>query len=471
MDKPLIFISHKHSDSAIATVIAKFIRDRSLGSVEVFLSSNWTFEGPRFGAGLNSELTKALWKSDAIILVYTSSDQDWSYCMWECGVATHRDSPDTRIVVFQCGRDVPTPFSADLRTDVRSPEHIRRFTKQLLTNPNFFPGRNQALAPDAALETVEKAAEELFTNLKEVIPPPPDGQIDEWPAWPFLRIELPKLEVEKLEVASAADRVRLSHEIVKEQGIVVKSDARAAQLFGLAGLPDKYKFKELLRVWTDKFPTEDATWFDSCCEQIMVGARREFPVIRWTHMREVGGDSDFTPVLSRVKRVPFGGSVQFDLYFYNLSDPRAVPVASKMIPKGEFFYKKLDQVRPEALKLTDIVKELNQQGLNRIPFFNAEDNPLYIVHRSMIDKFLVQKMLSGNDNLKDMTLADLLADEEMKEIFENTFVVVKKQASLAEAKSAMVSRPGCSDVFITNLGSRNEPVQGWLTNVDIARNN
>jgi hypothetical protein len=142
MSKPLIFISHKHSDSEIATVVAKFIRDRSLGSVDVFLSSSWTFEGPRYGAGLNSELMNALWNSDALILVYTSSDQDWPYCMWECGVATHRDSPETRIVVFQCGRDVPTPFHADLRVDVRNSENIRRFTRQLLTNPNFFPNRN-----------------------------------------------------------------------------------------------------------------------------------------------------------------------------------------------------------------------------------------------------------------------------------------------------------------------------------------
>jgi hypothetical protein len=33
----------------------------------------------------------------------------------------------------------------------------------------------------------------------------------------------------------------------------------------------------------------------------------------------------------------------------------------------------------------------------------------------------------------------------------------------------MLTKPGCSDVFITAGGSRTEPVQGWLTNVDIAR--
>ncbi len=469
--KPLVFISHKHSDSEIGTAVAKFIRDRSLGGVDVFLSSNWTFDGPRFGGSLNSELMRALWNSDVLILIYTSADQDWSYCMWECGVATHRDSPDTRIIVFQCGRDVPTPFSADLRVDVRNPEHVRRFTNQLLTNADFFPGRGQAIAPSVARETVEKAAEELFNNLKEVIPPPADGQIDEWPAWPFLRLELPKTEVERLESATAAERIGLAHQVVQECGVVVKSDARAAQIFGLASFPDRYKFKELLRLWKDQYPSADATWFDSCCEQIMVGARREFPIIRWSPLREVGGDEEFTPVLSRVKRLPFGGSVQFDLYFYNLSDPRAISVTDKMIPMGRFFYKNLGEGAPDVITLKELVGELNEQKHNRIPVLDGDGHPKYIIHRSMIDRFVTQKVLAtGSVSLEEFTLADLLSVPEMRLIFEETFVVVSMQASVAEAKSAMVARAGCSDVFVTRGGSRDEPVIGWLTNVDIARN-
>lgn len=115
--------------------------------------------------------------------------------------------------------------------------------------------------------------------------------------------------------------------------------------------------------------------------------------------------------------------------------------------------------------------ELDLQRLNRIPLFDHEGHPMYIVHRSMIDKFIVKRVMSavGSVNPADLTLADLLSDLEMKEMFENTFVVVKRQATLAEAKSAMVSKPGCSDVFVTAGGGRNEPIQGWLTNVDIVR--
>ena len=88
----------------------------------------------------------------------------------------------------------------------------------------------------------------------------------------------------------------------------------------------------------------------------------------------------------------------------------------------------------------------------------------------MIDKFVAEKIweLPGASPA-DFTLAHLLAEPEMKDIFENTFVVVSEQATLAEAKCAMIARPGCSDVFVTQNGKRDEPVIGWLTNVDMTR--
>ncbi len=474
MDKPLIFISHKTSDSEIATVIANFIRDRSRGDVDIFLSSNWKFDGPRFGPGLNTELMNKLWNSDVLIFVYTSADQDWSYCLWECGVASDSGSPDTRMIVFQCGNDVPTPFASDMRVDVRKTEHIQQFTKQLLTDPSFLPSHGQALAPNMVQETLETAAAELFGNLKKTLPDCSD-QVNEWPAWPFLRIELPQSEVvklENLEGANRAERMKLSQEIVKEHAIVVKSDARAAQLFGLGSLPDKLGFKELLKHWKENFPTVDATWFDSCCEQIRVGARMEFPVILRNPMKAVGSESEYTPVLSRVRRIPFGKSVNFDLYFYNLSDPKAVLATSRMLPTDKFFYKNLGKNTPDSIKLKELVGELNQSGLNRVPVLNGEKRPLYIVHRSMIDKFVAENVWGkSGKNPEDFTLADLLAEPEMKQMFENTFVVINHQCTLAEAKSAMLATPGCSDIFVTENGKRDEAVIGWLTNIDIDSTN
>lgn len=467
---PLLFISHKHSDSKIAQVIAAFIEERSGGRVKVYLSSNPDFQGPKFGNALNSQLRKTLWKTDVLILVYTSPDQDWSYCMWECGCATHPQSPDTRIIVFQCGPDVPSPFQDALRVNVRIYDDIKRFADQFLRDPDFFPRLNSAITPSLKNPYVENAATELHKNIEKVLPPIDDGLVEEWPAWPYLRIELPRSDVDKIEQASENERVKLSHQIVKDYAIVVDSDARAAQLFGRAGFPNMIKFETLLKDWKEKYPNADATWFESCCEQIMMGGRRGFPIIRWTPVKEIGGDSDFTPVLSRIRRVPFGGSVQFDIYFYNLSDPRAVPVTSRMIPISDFFYKILDESNSKLLKLKELIQELDSRGLNRLPIFNEKGHPKYIVHRSMIDKFIVKQVLSSLGDPKDLTLESLFSDKEMKDMFEKTFVVVKRQATLEEAKKAMLDTPGCSDIFVTTEGNLNEPVLGWLTNVDITRN-
>lgn len=469
MPDPLLFISHKHSDKKIAVDLARFIEEKSLNRIKVHLSSSPDFQGPRFGKALNAQLREALWHTDVLVLVYTSADQDWSYCMWECGVATHPQSADTTIIVFQCGLDVPTPFQDVLRVNARLYEDIKRFTEQLLRDPKLFPKLGDAVAPSLKSEYVENAARELYTTLGEHLPDL-DYQVEEWPAWPYLRIELPKTEVDRLEQADESERVKLAHQIVKDRAVVVDSDARAAQLFGRAGLPAQMKFAALLSAWKDKYPQADSRWFDSCCEQIMMGSRRGFPVIRWTPVREVGGDSEFTPVLSRIRRVPFAGSIQFDLYFYNLSDPRAVPVTSRMIPIDDFFYKKLGEIDPGSVRLKVLVDELELQKLNRMPIFNAQDHPLYIVHRSMIDKFIVARMWSGGgESPQDLTLGHLLSEPEMKQMFENTFVVVSRQATLAEARSAMIEKPGCSDVFVTERGTRDEPVLGWLTNVDLVR--
>lgn len=324
MPEPTLFISHKHSDNKIAQALATFCEERSNGRVTVYLSSNPDFKGPKIGKDVCAQLRQALWHADVLMLIYTSSDQDWSWCMWECGVANDSQSPETNIIVFQCGSDYPAPFNDVLRVNVRNPEEIKRFVNQFLRDADFFPSLKSALAPNLRDTLVESAAKQLYDKIASVLPPPDNGLSEEWPTWPYLRIELPRPEVDKMEQASEAERVALSHQLVKDFGTVVASDSRAAPLFGLATFPNRPKLNSLLRTWKEKNQNAEATWFDSCCEQIMMGAARGFPVIRWTPIREADGESDYTPVLSRIKTMPYGGTVQFDIYFYNLSDPRAV---------------------------------------------------------------------------------------------------------------------------------------------------
>lgn len=470
---PLIFISHSHEDSAVAATIAQFIEGRLYDRVEVFSSSDYRFGGPKVGANVLSELRAALWRADAVILVYTSEERDWSFCLWECGVTSTPQgtplSPDATIVVFQCGRaPVPTPFNDDMHVNVRNIDQLRRFTRELLTSPTFLPTLGGAVvSPQKA--PVEEAAQELSKRLGEVLPR--DPQDDEWSAWPFMRIELPAPQVERLKEAADAEDAVLSHEIVEEHAVVIKSDDQAARLFKLVRIGEGEKFSSILGRWKKAYPAADPTWFDSCCEQITVSASRGIPVIQWTPLREVGGETEYTPVMSHVRLMPFAGSMQFDILFYNLSDARAVPATSKMVPPNKLFHKTLGRAKPEEMRLKELLEELKTGGHNRVVVLEDDMSAEYVVHRIMIEEFITAEVFKDGEpggGADELTLANMLADPGLKEECEN-FVVIKKKATLAEARSSMSTKPDCQDVCVTETGDWNEPVLGWLTNFDLAR--
>lgn len=472
MSEPTLFISHKHNDKdiPIAKVLGEFVRARSMEKVKVHLSSDPTFEGPKFGKNLNAQLRDALWKTEVLILLYTTADQDWQYCMWECGMAEYPKSAETNIIIFQCGSDIPKLFDDVVRVDARKLEDIEKFLDQFFRSADFFPSLSEALAPKYLDRYVIEAAKDLYDALQGVLYDP--APTEDWSTWGFLKLQIPKGEVDKLEKAGEAESVELAHQIVKDYAVIVESNAQTLDIFGRVKFPDNMKFETLLNGWQQKYPNEDAAWFGSCCEQIMAGAKRNFPVIRWTPIKKVNSNNEeFIPVLNRIRQVPSAETVHFYIYLYNLSDPRAITIADKMIKTENFFYKKVGAVEPQQINLRSLVTEMNTRGLNRLPIFNDEGHPMFIVHRSMIDRFFANQFMSSeNINPADLTLNDLLSDEEMKDVFQNTFVVIKRQASLAEARDAMLAKSGCSDVFITKTGARNESVQGWLTNVDITRN-
>ena len=159
MSKPLIFISHKHNDRAIATVVRGFITEQTSGKLPVFQSSDPSAKTPGVGRTLNAELRQALWGAGAVILVYTSPDEDWGYCMWECGVATLPDSPDTRIVLLQCGESAPSLFDGQLRVDARDRTSVATFVTQFMTEPKFIPQVDDALTGyNQTSKQVEQAA-------------------------------------------------------------------------------------------------------------------------------------------------------------------------------------------------------------------------------------------------------------------------------------------------------------------------
>src|SRR5262245_36125451 len=105
-------------------------------------------------------------------LIYTSEDQDWQWCMWECGVALNPHTPDTRVIVFQCAPHPHRVFQDQVRVDARNKEDLSKFVRTFLTDRSFFPGFGRALAPKLSPhgDEVRDAADELHKTMASVLP-------------------------------------------------------------------------------------------------------------------------------------------------------------------------------------------------------------------------------------------------------------------------------------------------------------
>lgn len=329
---PLLFISHCHADRAIANVVRDFVVNRSNGEVMVYQSSSSEAQGPRIGENINRELIRALWRTDVLVLVYTGTQRDWEYCMWECGVATHPESDDTRVIVLQCGSEAPRVFADQLAIEVRDPEKMLRFVNEFLTEPGFFPSRNRPVTRFQRNDVnVQRAAREFSEDLAGVIPQDEDARIEEWPAVPLVRLELDATALAELtdeqndeEAQSAACRLLL-------ESVVVSADREAAGLFDKPTLPQSATFGSILPRAVREGPPTD--WLLSLGAQVARAAQWNFPPVRWGLMRSVRENDQtwYGPVLTHVRRLP-NRAMQFDVHFQRFACPTGSQAITLALP-------------------------------------------------------------------------------------------------------------------------------------------
>ena len=315
--KPKLFISHKHVDGKIADVIRSFITMSSGGHVAVHQSSSPLADAPKVGRNLNKQLRQALWKSSVVILVYTAPDQDWNYCMFECGVASHPQSPDTKIVVFQCTGSVPALFAEQVNVNVRNLVDIQKFTDEFLTGPDFFPERTEPITQFAPHgPEVAAAAADFHQKLQPVLPPEKEDPLVEWPAYPFLQFELPLPLVDNIQKAEAEERLSIAGEVILNNCVVSSSDRFGEQLFGVPSFPRGTSLRQLAGIWKERYPQSTSQWVDSLRGQILDAAMWRFPRGSWALMQGLGDGSWYAPVLNRVRKIPGSQVMQFNVYFY-----------------------------------------------------------------------------------------------------------------------------------------------------------
>ena len=147
---------------------------------------------------------------------------------------------------------------------------------------------------------------------------------------------------------------------------------------------------------------------------------------------------------------------------------KTVPVQSKMITRDKMFFK-TDPV--DGLKIADVLKELETTGKgDRIPVLTKTNAAMYIIHRSILDRYLADKG-SGAGGTGNLIFTDLFTEKpDFQQLFARSFATVKADATLADAQTAMESVKDCEDVFVTSQGGRQDEVVGWITDNIIQEN-
>jgi len=142
---------------------------------------------------------------------------------------------------------------------------------------------------------------------------------------------------------------------------------------------------------------------------------------------------------------------------------QAIKAETAMIPIAQAAMFKTPKADADILLKGDILDGVvKQSGRNRIPIAGDDGVVRYVVHRSMIDKFIVEQQAAGAD-LSKLTLDKLVNSSEFKP-WVTSFACVRPSETLSVIKARMDADPKCSDVLITDDGSRNKPALGWVTN-------
>ncbi len=146
-----------------------------------------------------------------------------------------------------------------------------------------------------------------------------------------------------------------------------------------------------------------------------------------------------------------------------------IPVMEVAIPVEKAGKVVLEKAETDIKVQSDLLQGFfAKNAFNRVLIVTPARVARYILHRSMFDKYIATRALEKPaPKLEDLTLADVLSDAYYKRIA-LAFGSVNRDAYLAAVKATMDGNPDCSDVVVTDDGTKATPVVGWVTNVIVA---
>ena len=148
---------------------------------------------------------------------------------------------------------------------------------------------------------------------------------------------------------------------------------------------------------------------------------------------------------------------------------RAISAKEVMIPENSITAVKLDGGKTEQnVELVRDVLSLFNDKVTRVPIQATSGAVKYVVHESTLHKYLYTVATSSPPGSTSPTLANLVNDNALGRMIK-AIAFAPESATLADAQDAMKKVDHCQDVFLTKTGGADEPIIGWVTNADIAK--
>ncbi len=146
-----------------------------------------------------------------------------------------------------------------------------------------------------------------------------------------------------------------------------------------------------------------------------------------------------------------------------------------MIPFGKIKSIKITTEKNEDIITLEEIYLMYEGVVTRIPVLTDNFTVKYIIHQSLLFQYIAQKNVESANNqaifdIKQIYLKDFLGHAGIVEMISQSIAFIKPTATVADAKIAMESVKNCQDVFVTETGTAESPVLGWLTNHDISKN-
>jgi hypothetical protein len=322
----LIFLSHRHNDHEIASAFSKNFQTWGVAPEEIFQSSDYQ-ASTVIGAPLKPQLKQALCEARLVLLIYTISDNDWEFCVWECGVATNLkdETQETRVALFQMSNHACRVFQDEVVFTLHSGKDIAKFVEQFHRHKGFFK-KDAAFQPSINENILRKRADDLYNDLIKFSLP----ELEERYRWDRFTLWISSNMMQEVRECNKTARSESSQtdkalDILRNNAEVVDAFGQALPHFGYTAEAKDLTLGILIARWRETFAGagDPQGWIQQLCEEMNRSIEDRPSEPSWELMRSaLYPQWWFCPILNHVRLKP-DGSFEFDVYLYRV--PGALP--------------------------------------------------------------------------------------------------------------------------------------------------